>query len=74
MPRLNGEGPEEWRARVASAHADAIEKREHLWVQEGHDRPTAEGSEFAATSDEYDRVDDLVKVLEWQLTQIPTSG
>lgn len=71
LPRFVDETDRQWHARVASAHAEALETRERLWERDGHDGPIPPGGAFPVDSDELSRAEDLVTVLEWQLTQIP---
>jgi hypothetical protein len=71
IPRLPDETRAQWRDRVAVAHDEALLAREALWVEERLDGPTPPGHAFAVPSTEYCRADDLVTVLEWQLSQIP---
>jgi hypothetical protein len=72
LPKLLGDGNEAWRNRVTVAHDEARPAREKLRRDLGFGKPIAPGADWPVRSEELERAEDLVEVLEWRLGQIPS--
>lgn len=66
VPRLDGEGREQWLDRVALLHVEALEDRERAWDRNGMDRPVQPGQAIPVIPQDWARADDRVQVLEHQ--------